>query len=121
MGHLSKMNMCLLSKMVEDIPEGITLSIGNKVCEACMYGKQARLPFEDSSSMHELMELVHSDICRPICMVSLGGTRYIITFINHFSCYPMGYFLEKKDGQVSLDAFKKYKAWAENKTQKCIN
>ena len=26
----------------------------------------------------------------------------------------MCYFLEKKDGQVSLDAFKTYKAWAEN-------
>ena len=66
MRHLSKMNMGLLSKMVEGIPEGMTLSKGNEVCEACMYGKQARLPFEDSSSMHELMELVHSDICGPI-------------------------------------------------------
>ena len=71
MGHLSKMNMGLLSKMVEDIPEGITLFTGNKVCEACMYGKQTRLPFEDSRSTHELMELVHSDICGPIQMVSL--------------------------------------------------
>src|ERR1035438_2039342 len=120
MGHLSNTNMGLLSKTVEGIPEGMTLSKGNKVCEACMYGKQARLPFEDSSSTHELMELVHSDICGPISTVSLGGTRDIITFIDHFSRYPMCYFLEKKDGQASLDAFKKYKAWAENQTGRCI-
>src|ERR1035438_7797740 len=85
-----------------------------------MYGKQARLPFEDSSSKHELMELVHSDICGPIQMVSLGGAKYIITFINHFSHYPMCYFLEKKDEQASLDAFKKYKAWVENQKGRCI-
>ena len=52
--------------------------------------------------------------------MSLGGAKYIITFIDHFSCYPMCYFLEKKDGQTSLDAFKKYKAWAENQTGKHI-
>ena len=66
MGHLSDMNMGVLSKTVEGIPEGMTLSKGNKVSEACMYNKQARLPFEDSSSSHELMELVHSNICGPI-------------------------------------------------------
>ena len=53
-------------------------------------------------------------------MVSLGGARYIITFIDHFSCYPMCYFLEKKDGQATLAAFEKYKAWAENQTGRHI-
>src|SRR5277367_4689741 len=32
----------------------------------------------------------------------------------------MCYFLEKKDGQAALDAFKQYKAWAENQTGKRI-
>ena len=85
MGHLNDMNMSLLSKTVEGIPEGLTLSQENEVCDTCMYRKQARLPFEDSSSMHELMELVHSDICGPIRTVSLSGAKYIITFIDHFS------------------------------------
>ena len=66
MGHLSHTNMGLLSKMVEGIPAGLTPSKENEVCNTCMYRKQARLPFEDSSSTHELMELVHSDICGPI-------------------------------------------------------
>ena len=77
--------MGLLSKMVEGIPAGLTPSKENEVCDACMYRKQARLPFEDSSSTHELMELVHSDICGPIQRVSLSGVKYIITFIDHFS------------------------------------
>ena len=85
-----------------------------------MYSKQARLPFEDSSSTHELMELVHSDICGLIRTMSLSGARYIITFIDHFSQYPVCYFLQKKDGQAALDAFKQYKAWAENQTGRCI-
>ena len=32
----------------------------------------------------------------------------------------MCYFLEKKDRQAALDAFKQYKAWAENQTGKHI-
>ena len=32
----------------------------------------------------------------------------------------MCYFLEKKDGQATLDAFEKYKAWAENQTGRHI-
>ena len=60
MGHLSNTKMGLLSKTVEGIPEGMILSKENEVCEACMYSKQTRLPFEDSSSMHKLMELVIS-------------------------------------------------------------
>ena len=32
----------------------------------------------------------------------------------------MCYFLEKNDGQATLDAFEKYKAWAENQTGRCI-
>src|SRR5271169_2402553 len=32
----------------------------------------------------------------------------------------MCYFLKMKDGQAALDAFKQYKAWAENQTGRCI-
>ena len=84
MGHLSDTNMCLLSKMVEGILQELTPS-HDEVCDACMYRRQARLPFEDSSSSHELMELVHSDICGLIRTMSLSGTRYMNTFIDHFS------------------------------------
>ena len=78
--------MHLLSKMVEGIPSEVTLlSKNDSVCEACMYGKQTIIPFEDSSSTYELMELVHSDICGPIQTMSLSGAEYIIMFINHLS------------------------------------
>ena len=108
--------------MVEGIPEEVNLTkeVSNKVCDACMYGKQAMLPFEESSSTYELMELVHSDICGPMQTMSISGARYIITFIDHYSQYPQCYFLSMKDGQAALDAFVEYKAWAENQTGQSI-
>lgn len=33
----------------------------------------------------------------------------------------MCYFLQMTEGQVALDAFKQYKAWAENQTGRHIN
>ena len=52
--------------------------------EHCRYGKQTR-------SVHTLhydmvrnpLELIHSDICRPIPERSLGGSWYVITFFDN--------------------------------------
>ena len=90
------------------------------VMPACIQGRQARLPFEDSNSSYKLMELVHSDNCGPIQPMSLGRVKYIIMFMDYFSQYPMCYFLKMKDRQVALDAFEQYKAWAENQMGKYI-
>jgi hypothetical protein len=48
------------------------------VCETCVKGKQTRKPFTRSVSQStELLELVHTDVCGPMRVNSLAGSRYL--------------------------------------------
>ena len=42
-------------------------------------------------------------------MPSLGGSQYILTFIDDFSCYAWVYFLKRKS-----DVFGQFKSWEEH-------
>lgn len=42
------------------------------------------------------MDLVHSDVYSPNEVASLGGKRYLVTFIDDFSRYTVVYFLKEK-------------------------
>src|SRR5579871_4728247 len=66
------------------------------------------------------MELVHSDLLGPIRIPSIAGSRYVLTFIEGKSHFPKCYYLKTKEGNVVLEKFKEYKAWAENVTGKRI-
>ena len=82
-------------------------------CDACHLGKshRASLPKVSTSRSKAPLELVHSDICGPFRIPSLGGARYFILFIDDFSRYvwfrPMQYKSE------ATAAFKAYQAQAE--------
>ena len=56
------------------------------VCEHCLYGKQTQsLDKRGSSRKSEPLALVHSDVCGPMPMLSIGGAAYFVTFIDDFS------------------------------------
>lgn len=58
-----------------------------------MRGKQTRLPFKDvGTRAADILELVHSDLCGPIDVESLGGARYIMVLVDDFSRKVFGYF-----------------------------
>ena len=84
------------------------------IYEGCIYGRQCRLPFGQSHTEKELMELVHCDILGPIRVPSIIGSRYVLTFIEDKSHFPKSYYLKNKEGSSILEKFKEYKAWAEN-------
>ena len=44
----------------------------------------------------ELLELIHSDICEFEGILTRGGNRYFITFIDDFSKYSYVYLNEKQ-------------------------
>lgn len=39
----------------------------------------------------EILELVHSDVCGPLDVNSAGCSKYVLTFIDDFSNYPLVY------------------------------
>jgi hypothetical protein len=55
-----------------------------------------------------LLELIHSDVFGPVKQISLGGMRYLVTFIDDFSRYVWVYFMKEK-----LETFLKFKEFKE--------
>jgi hypothetical protein len=89
------------------------------VCETCVKGKQTRKPFTRSVSQStELLELVHTDVCGPVRVNSLAGSRYFVTFIDDKSTWCEVYFMKKKS-EVT-EKFKEYKCLVEKKTERKI-
>ena len=72
--------------------------INNTDCKTFAIGKQtrSRIPREQTSESIEVLQLVHSDICESLCIKSLGGAKYFLTFSDNFSRMTFVYFLHKK-------------------------
>lgn len=120
MGHLGAANLQKLPNIVEGL-KGVNLKSPNQeICEGCMNGRQNRLPFDDSTSSYELLELIHSDVCGPMQTLSIGGSRYVITFTDHYSHTTKCYYLPDKKAATCLEKFKEYKAQTEAMTGKKI-
>ncbi|HLP34673.1 MAG TPA: DDE-type integrase/transposase/recombinase, partial [Amoebophilaceae bacterium] len=90
------------------------------ICEICVKGKQTQTTFAttEDNRTKDLLEIVYTDICGPMRVKSKGGSVYFMTFIDDKSRWCEIYFLKKKS--EALDAFKRYKAYAENFTGKKI-
>ena len=66
-------------------------------CDYCLFGKQHRVSFQKNSTRKlEKLELVYSDVCEPMEVVSLGGNRYFVTFIDDASQKTWVFLLHTK-------------------------
>ena len=87
-GHLGMDN---ISKLInENMVEGMSSTKDgdvSDVCEACVMGKQHRVPYPKKSfnKATELFETVHSDVCGPMNVKSFGKSQYFVTFIDEYS------------------------------------
>ncbi|KAG9442249.1 hypothetical protein H6P81_018103 [Aristolochia fimbriata] len=104
LGHMSERGLNLLSK------RGLLCgqSTGKMdFCEHCVFGKQKRVAF--STGIHRTkgtLDYIHSDLWGPAQVVSKGGARYLLTFIDDFSRKVWVYFLKSKS-----DVFTNFKQW----------
>lgn len=87
-------------------------------CEICIQAKLTKRPFPKVERSAELLELVHSDICEYNGILTRGGKRYFITFIDDCSKFTYVYLIRHKDEAFSM--FKRYKAEVENQKEKKI-
>lgn len=90
LGHLNFESIKRLHN--EEMVIGMNLSQLDKQktprCETCDKTKIHQLPYKDSQTVEEdILGLVHTDICGPMSVPSLGGARYFATFINHKTRY----------------------------------
>lgn len=82
-------------------------------CVICAMGKHSRKPFnEPGTRATRQLELIHTDVCGPMPVRSLGGARYFVSFIDDFSRKVHIYVLKSK-GEV-FEKFVMYKKLVEN-------
>lgn len=85
------------------------------VCEKCVSGKQCRKSFPRSESRAtKVLQLVHADVCGPMEVPSMGGTRYFLLLKDDYSSLRVVYFLKYKS-EVKL-CIEKFIASAERET-----
>ena len=116
LGHVSNQGIkCMVDQRVV---QGIQLSQASaeEHCTGCILGKSHRsvIPKSRTTRSSEVLELVHTDVLGPVEVPSIGGSRYVITFIDDYSNWTVQYTMKTKS--EALCCFKKYKAMAEKHT-----
>jgi hypothetical protein len=85
-GHLNFRSLSDLNSknLVHGLPK---ISVKSPICEICVKSKQSRLSFvnEVPRRASEALQVVHSDVCGPFEVPSLGGSKYFITFVDEFT------------------------------------
>lgn len=67
---------------------------------------------------HKKLEIVHSNVCGPYAVKSLGGNCYFLTFIDKFTKYMQIYLLEKKSEVYT--SFKRFNLLIEKQVEYAI-
>ena len=68
-----------------------------QISEACQLGKQHRLPFpNERNRSRNKLDLIHSDVWGPTQNVSLGRSRYFVSFIDDYTRHTWIYLIEEK-------------------------
>ncbi|GBP61401.1 Retrovirus-related Pol polyprotein from transposon TNT 1-94 [Eumeta japonica] len=114
LGHVNSND---LQKMKNGAVEGVSYDtkadIQKSNCEVCCEGKQARLPFKLAPHRrNKVLDLVHSDLCGPMEVRSVGQARYFLLFVDDASRMAFVYFLKEKN-QV-LQHFKEFHSMVRN-------
>lgn len=80
------------------------------MCESCIVGKQPRLSFNHHLPMRAttILHLIHSDVCGPMKVSSLGGNLYFISFVDEYSRKMWIYLIKHKSKR--FDVLQKFKA-----------
>lgn len=114
-GHLNfdDLKRLQIENMVCGLSKTLTDSL--KSCETCAKAKIHQVSHPPSTRRASaVLELIHSDICGPMNLPSLGGARYFITFIDDKTRYCEVKMLKQKSD--ALQAFKEYVRRVERQT-----
>ncbi len=53
----------------------------------CIKRKQTKYNKKEATRSSKLLEIIHTDICKPFDTPSFGGKKYLIAFIDNFLSY----------------------------------
>jgi hypothetical protein len=88
-------------------------------CQMCVQSKQPRKPHKSAEARNLApLDLIYSGLCEMNEILTKGGKRYFITFIDDSTRFCYVYLLKSKD--EALHYFKTYKAEVENQLERKI-
>ncbi|KAK0602044.1 hypothetical protein LWI29_029846 [Acer saccharum] len=118
LGHISERGLKILSD--QNLLPGLK-SVNLPFCEHCVTSKQHRLKFSSSTARSKcILDLIHSDVWESPD-ISLGGAKYMVTFIDDYSRRCWVYPIKRKSDV--FEVFKAFKARVElnsGKKIKCL-
>lgn len=104
-------------KMVQGLPK---IKLSSEICKMCCTGKQARSSYKSEVPFKANMKLeaIHSDVCGPFEVKSLGGNSYFVKFIDEFTKKLWIYLLAKKSEVFGV--FKKFRKLVQDESGEVI-
>jgi hypothetical protein len=88
-------------------------------CEPYLMGKMIKIPFSGiMERATDLLEIIHTDMCRPISISTRGGYRYFLTFTDELSRYGYVYLIKLKSEM--FEKFKEFQNKVENHRKRKI-
>jgi hypothetical protein len=81
--------------MVDGLPD---IHFFKGICEECVLGKLPQEKF-DKGKTHKAsspLDMIHSDLMVSFPHPSINKTRYVLIFVDDFSCFTWIFFLRKK-------------------------
>lgn len=117
--HINMKNIQELCR--KDLVRGLdNVNIPDAHCHNCSISKTTKAPCKrlGDRQTKSVLELIHSDLCGPMPMKSIGGARYILTFTDDYTRKVTVYCLKSKDEVVEY--VRKYIARVERETDKKI-
>ncbi|GBL87266.1 Retrovirus-related Pol polyprotein from transposon TNT 1-94 [Araneus ventricosus] len=114
LGHLNKID--IMNAIKNCSFEGLKCSnikfsnidISNFDCEICIKGKLTKSPFTNVHSRSNVkLKILHTDLCGPMKVRSIGNARYFITFIDDKTGWTEVRFLKNKS--EACEKFKEVK------------
>lgn len=118
LGHPSNQLFLKLKnfEMIQDVNHIVNVTPEkDALCEACIFGKQVKLPFSKSKTKTHVTRplfIIHSDVCGPITPTTVDNKNYFVTFIDENTHYTVTYLLEFKNEVLKM--FKDFVAKAES-------
>lgn len=106
----------------ENLVNGIEMKMCKHDLTCTVYSKsklmQILYPIQSKYRSKEVLELVHTDLCGPFEINTLGGKIYFLIFVDDYSRFTFIYLLKNKDETASK--IKEYVASTTNKFSKKV-
>lgn len=96
--HINVKNIKELS--TKNLVRGLeNVKIDDIYCQGCSTGKSTKAPCKQIKNRQtkDILELVHSDLCGPMPLKSIGGSKYFLTFTDDYSRKTVVFCLKSKD------------------------